>query len=141
MKRSAALLLAILCSTGYAQNPLTAAVQSISNTGVFAFGGVGFIGKTSQGEIDFRVIESQPPTVALEEFEKIYAAGDAEAKSYALVGIRQLDKKRFNELLQSLQDSPQKVMTMQGCILQKQKLVDVAKTIGAGGYDGYLKAR
>ncbi len=116
-------------------------MQGISNTGVFAFGGVGFIGKTSQGEIDFRVIESQPPTVALEEFEKIYAAGDAEAKSYALVGIRQFDRKRFNELLQSLQGSEQRVMTMQGCILQKQKLVDVAKTIDAGGYDTYLKAR
>jgi hypothetical protein len=141
MKRSAALLLAILCGAGYAQNPLAAAVLNISNTGVFAFGGVGFIGKTSQGEIDFRVIESQPPTVALEEFERVYATGDAAAKSYALVGIRQLDRKRFNELLQSLQDSQQNVLTMQGCVLQKQKLVDVVKTIDAGGYDGYMKAQ
>jgi hypothetical protein len=140
MKRTAALLLAILCNAGYAQNPL-AAVKSISNTGIFAFGGVGFAGKTSQGEIDFRVIESQPPTVALEEFEKVYATGDAAAKSYALVGIRQLDRNRFNELLRSLQDSEQKVMTMQGCILQKQKLADVAKSIDAGSYDGYLQAR
>jgi hypothetical protein len=141
MKRSAALLLAILCSAAYAQNPLAAAVQSISKTGIFAFGGVGFAGKTSQGEIDFRIIESQPPTVALEDFEKVFATGDAAAKCYALVGIRQLDRKRFNELMQSLQDSQQNVMTMQGCILQKQKLADVVKTIDAGSYDGYLKPR
>lgn len=141
MKSTAALLLAILCSAGYAQNPLTAAVQSISKTGIFAFGGVGFAGKTSQGEIDFRVIDSQPPTVALDEFEKVYATGDAAAKSYALVVIRQLDRKRFNEILQSLQDSQEKVMTMQGCILQKQKLADIVKTIDAGSYDGYLQAR
>jgi hypothetical protein len=134
-------VLTILCSAGYAQNPLAASVQRISQTSVFAFGGTGFAGKTSQGEIDFRVIESQPSTVALESFETIYAGGDAAAKSYALVGIRQLDEKRFNELRQSLQGSPEHVLTMQGCIVQKQNLMDVARAVDAGSYDGYLKSR
>ena len=141
MKWLAALLLAILCGTGVAQTPLAAAVQSISKTGIFAFGGVGFAGKTSQGEIDFRIIESQPPTVALEEFEKVYATGDAAAKSYALVGIRQLDRERFSELLHSLQGSQQNVLIMQGCIIQKQKLADIVRTIDAGRFDGYWEAR
>jgi hypothetical protein len=120
---------------------LSATVKSISKTSVFSFGGVGFIGKISQGEIDFRIIQSQPAAVALESFETIYAGGDAEAKSYALVGIRHLDGARFKELLQSLQGSPEHVMTMQGCIIQKQNLEDVARAVDAGNYDGYLKSR
>ena len=141
MKRSAALLLALLCSAGYAQNPLASAVKSISNTGVFAFGGVGFIGRISQGEIDFRVIQSQPAAVALASFEEIYTSGDTEAKSYALVGIRKLDGKRYKELLQSLEGSQVKVFTMEGCVIEKRNLEDVAKSIDSGGYDGYLKSR
>ncbi len=132
MKRSAAFLLAILCSVGHAQSPLEAAVQSISQTGVFAFGGVGFVGKTSQGEIDFRIIESQPAKAALENFEEIYANGDAAAKSYALVGIRQLDKERFDELFQSLQGSQEKVFTMQGCVMERRNLADIAKSNQCG---------
>ncbi len=141
MKRSAALLLALVCSAGYAQDPLAAAVKSISNAGVFAFGGVGFIGRISQGEIDFRIIQSQPAAVALASFEEIYTSGDIEAKSYALVGIRKLDEKRYKELLQSLEGSQEKVFTMQGCIIEKRNLEDVAKSIDSGGYDGYLKQR
>ena len=116
-------------------------MQSIEKSSVFAFGGVGFAGKTSQGEVDFRAIDSQPAAVALENFKRVYAGGDVAAKSYALVGIRQLDGKRFNELLQSLQDSPEKVLTMQGCILERRNLLDVARSIASGSYDGYLKSR
>jgi hypothetical protein len=141
LKISAALLLAILCGVAYAQDPLAAAVKSISNAGVFAFGGVGFIGKTSQGELDFRVIESQPSAVALADFEKVYAEGGAASKSYALVAIRQLDRTRSNELLRSLKGSQDKVFIMQGCILQTENLGDIAKAISQGSYDGYWRSR
>ena len=141
MKQFAAVLLVLLCSVAPAQDTLSAAVKSIAKTGVFAFGGVGFAGKISQGEIDFRVIQSQPPAVALGSLEKIYAIGDPAAKSYALVGIRQLDGKRFKELLQSLEGSQEKVLTMQGCIIERHHLADVAKAIDAGSYDGRLKPR
>ena len=141
MKRIAAFLLVLLLSAAPAQDTLSATVKSITKTGVFAFGGVGFIGKISQGEIDFRVIRSQPAAVALASFEKIYATGDPEAKSYALAGIRQLDETRFKELLRSMDGSQEMVLTMEGCIMERRRLVDIAKAIDAGNYDDWLKAR
>jgi len=131
----------LICSVAAAQDALATAVKSITNTGVFAFGGVGFIGKISEGEVDFRVIQAQPATVALASFEKIYATGDAAAKSYALAGIRQLDETRFKKLLQSLDNSQETVFTMHGCIMEKQRLADIAKAIEAGSYDSWLKPR
>ncbi len=139
VKRFAAALIVLICSVAAAQNALSAAVKRISDTGVFAFGGVGFIGKISEGEIDFRVIQAQPAAVALASFEKIYATGDAAAKSYALAGIRQLDKTRFEELLQHLDSSQETVFTMQGCVMEKHRLADIAKAIDAGSYDSWLK--
>jgi hypothetical protein len=120
---------------------LSATVKSLAKTGVFAFGGVGFIGKISQGEIDFRAIQSQPAAVALSSLETIYATGDPAAKSYALAGIRQLDRERFKGILLSLDGSQQEVFTMEGCIMERRRLVDVAKAIDAGSYDDWLKPR
>lgn len=141
MKHFSAALLVLICSVASAQDTLSAAVKSLAKTGVFAFGGVGFVGKISQGEIDFRVIQSQPATVALASFETIYATGDAAAKGYALAGIRQLDGARFKELLQSLAGSQETVFTMHGCVMERHRLVDVANAIDAGSYDGWLKPR
>jgi hypothetical protein len=141
VKRIAAALLVLICGVASAQDALSTAVKSMTKTGVFAFGGVGFVGKISQGELDFRVIQSQPPAVALASFEKIYATGDAAAKIYALAGIRQLDHGRFELLLQSLEGSQETVFTMQGCIMEKRRLGEIAKAIDAGNYDSWLKPR
>jgi hypothetical protein len=139
IKTMAALLVGLLCSVGYSQDPLAGAVQRLSNTGVFAFGGVGFIGKISQGEIDFRAIQSQPPQVALRSFELVFATGDAAGRSYALAGIRQLDAVHSKELLRSLDSSNEKVMTMQGCVMESHRLADIVKAIDSGRYDDRLK--
>ncbi len=131
----------MVCSVAPAQDTLSATVKSLTKTGVFAFGGVGFIGKISQGEIDFRAIQSQPDAVALVSFETVYSTGDPAGKSYALAGIRQLDRERFKAILLSLDGSQEKVFTMEGCIMERRRLVDVANAIDAGSYDDWLKPR
>ncbi len=141
MKRFAAVLLVTLCSMAHAQDTLSATVKSLAKTGVFAFGGIGFVGKISQGEIDFRAIQSQPAAAALASFETIYADGDSAAKGYALAGIRQLDQERFKEILRSLDGSQEEVFTMEGCVMERRRLVEVARAIDAGSYDGWLKPR
>jgi hypothetical protein len=141
LKRFAAVLLVLFCSIAPAQEALSTAVKNLTNIGVFAFGGVGFVGKISEGEIDFRVIRSQPTAVALSSFETIYATGDPAAKVYALAGIRQLDRERFKEIVLSLDGSQEKVFTMEGCIMERRRLVDVAKAIDVGSYDDWLKPR
>ncbi|MDR3753631.1 MAG: hypothetical protein P4K93_08260 [Terracidiphilus sp.] len=138
MKRLALSLFLLFSSIAPAQDKPSAAVKSMSTTAVFAFGGVGFAGVTSQGEKDFRVIYDQPPDAALKSFELVYATGDSEAKSYALVGIHKLDEKRFGELLASLKGSEEKVITMRGCIMEKQSMAEVAKEIQSGQFDYWL---
>jgi hypothetical protein len=82
----------LLLGTGVrAQKSLLGALQGIATVKVFAFGGVGFAGKTSEGETDFRVIVAQPANVALDALEKLYAVDNPQAKAYALAGIRKLD--------------------------------------------------
>lgn len=141
MKRFAAVLLVMVCSVASAQDTLSATVKSLSKTGMFAFGGVGFIGKISQGEIDFRAIQSQPAAVALATFETVYSTGDAPAQIYALAGIRQLDKVRFKELYRTLDRSDEKVLVGEGCILQWRRVGELAKAIDAGSYDSRLTPR
>jgi hypothetical protein len=136
-----ALLMAFACGIAGAEDSLKVATQRLSETAMFAFGGVGFIGRITQGERDFRVIQSQPPAVALESFEEIYAHGSAAGKIYALAGIRQLDPDRETELLKSLQGSDEKVMTMAGCVIESRRMIDLAKAIDSGSYDSYIKVR
>jgi hypothetical protein len=141
MKGAAIALLFLFCGIAYTQDALSKAVESISKAKVFAFGGVGYAGRTSQGESDFRVIQVQSPAVALQLFEKVFSGGSSEAKSYALAGIRQLDEKRFKELLQSLRDSKEMVQTMDGCNVETHSLVEVAREIDSGHYDPWINRR
>lgn len=75
-----------------AEQPADPPLHGLAGVGVFAFGGVGIAGVTSQGEKDYRVILSR--SSALAEFEKLFATGNPQAKAYALVGIRALDVDR-----------------------------------------------
>jgi len=94
------------------RDPHAAAIGRLSEVDVFAFGGVGFAGQTSKGEIDFRLVLSQPSPVALSALEKLYATGNPQARSYALFGIRKIKPSRFKELLTSAEASKDKVDVM-----------------------------
>jgi hypothetical protein len=143
LKRLTSVLLVAVCGVALAQSAGSDsdAVKRLSKVRMFAFGGVGFAGVTSQGEKDFRVIFAEPPATSLARFENLYADGTPEAKSYALAGIRKLDGSHFKELLQTLQSSQEKVMTMQGCIIEDRTMAQVAKSIDSGQYDFWLKPR
>ncbi len=56
-----------------AQAPVEQNIQNMAQVGFFAFGGVGYAATTSAGELDFRAIMSEPPDLALAQFEKVYA--------------------------------------------------------------------
>jgi hypothetical protein len=68
------------------------------------------------------------------DFEKLVSVGNLEAKCYALVGIRALDRNRFHELYHSMRDSKEKVLTQDGCIESYAMLTAVLKRIEAGEY-------
>jgi hypothetical protein len=110
-------------------NPI---VDRMSKVDLFAFGGVGFASVISQGETDCRLILSRPFAEA--NFEKLFAAGNPQAKCYALVGIRKLNPERFKALSSSLRSSKTKVSTMRGCMMSHETIAALIQRIQAGEY-------
>jgi len=117
-----------------ADDRVDAAVNRLSSVQRFAFGGVGYAGVTSKGEIDFKLVISEPRQDALNAFEKLYAAGNPQGKAYALSGMKKLNPKRFKELLASLAASKDEVEVMRGCIVSHELLRDLASQIDKGKF-------
>jgi hypothetical protein len=125
----------LLCGvSARADEHVDAAVRRLASVGIFAFGGVGYAGGTSKGEIVFKLVFSQPPPVALAAFEKLYANGNPQGKSYALSGIKKLNPNRFKELLATAVASTDEVEVMRGCIISHESLREVAKQIASGKF-------
>ncbi len=147
MKHWTALVLLMFSIVAHADDTLDITKPSVNpvlkrlaTTDVFAFGPVGFFGTTSQGEADFNIIMRQEPKAAMEALEKLYAQGHAQAKSYALVGIRKLDGRRFHELLTTLQTPDEVVKTQGGCMVGHNSLRGIAEQIKRGAYDRWRPA-
>ena len=117
-----------------ANDSVDAAVNRLSTVEKFAFGGVGYAGVTSKGEIDFKFVLAQPQSTALSAFEKLYATGNTQGKSYALAGIKKLAPQRFKELAAAIAKSTDEVEVMRGCIVSHEALRDVAKQIDQGKF-------
>lgn len=113
-------------------HPPDAVVEHLAKVGVFAFGTVGYTAIISPGEKDYKTVLNR--NSALEDFEKLYTAGNLQAKCYALVGIHRLDPKRFSELIRPLRDSKETVTTMTGCILSREAFGDIIKQIESGRF-------
>ena len=134
LKRCLAMLMLFCGVAALADDSLDAAVKRLSTVETFAFGGVGYLGVPSKGEIDFKVVLSKPQPVALAAFENLYAMGNPQGKSYALSGLKKLNSNRFKELLASAEGSTDEVEVMRGCIMSHELLRDVAEQIDRGKF-------
>ena len=139
MKSWIAITLLWVSAIAFSQDSTSVTPQRISTARVFAFGGIGYAGITSEGEKDFKVIMSLPSAEAIVAFERLYATGNPQAKSYALAGIRKLDKTRFSDLLVSIHTSELKVQTESGCILSQRPIREVAMDLNSGKYDPWIR--
>ena len=106
---------------------------------MFAFGSVGFGGRVSEEEHQFKAILALEPAQAKQKLEKLYSSGNPQAMSYALAGMRKLDRKRYTELLVSARASGLIVTTMRGCIMSQEKLRTVADDLDSGIYNVWLR--
>jgi hypothetical protein len=80
-----------------------------------------------------------PSDTAKQRFERIYSSGNPQAMSYALAGMRKLDRKRYSELIASARTSDAPVHTMSGCIMTNEKLRKIADELDSGKYDPWLR--
>jgi hypothetical protein len=127
--------LLLLCGVAApAEDSVDAAVSRLSTVERFAFGGTGYAGVTSKGELDFKVVLSQPRPAALTAFERLFATGNPQGKSYALSGVKKLNPEKFKELLASASASTEQVEVMRGCIVSHESLREVAKQIDRGEF-------
>jgi ADP-heptose:LPS heptosyltransferase len=131
----AALLLTI--AVAQTTGPFEAAFNRLAKVEHFAFGLIGYAPQISQGQKDYELILSRPS--ALAGFERLYIAGNPEARAYALVGIRKINPERFKQLAQPLRNSQEKVVTMSGCLIRNDTFAGVIRNIESGNYDSYRK--
>ena len=124
-------------SVALAGDSVDSVLGRLARVGQFAFGGTGYAGVISQGEKDYRVILSRPSAEA--DFETLFAVGNPQGKSYALVGIRALDPSRFKKVSAPLRDSGEEVVTQTGCIIYHESLGIVLRRITAGDYAMYSR--
>jgi hypothetical protein len=102
----------------------------------FAFGGVGFAGIPSEGELAFRAVLAG--TNPLPYFKAIFTNGTVEAKLYALCAIRLLSPHEFDKYASAILSSNAVVRTMSGCIGLEEPVADVLGRIKRGSYDRYF---
>lgn len=114
------------------QPSVESAIHRLSTVPIFAIGGVGFAGSTSQGEKDFLVVLGD--THAMQNFEDLYQHGNAQARAYALLGIYSIDPAQFHALSSPMSKSTEKVKTMSGCIMSTKTFGAIVREIGAGGF-------
>lgn len=110
-----------------------ALVARFAKVSLFAFGGIGFAGVTSDGERYYNEVMSRPNRQDL--LEKVFETGTPAAKCYALVGIHSQNGARFRVLAATLHSSESHVLTAHGCIMGPQRLSSVVHSIEAGAYD------
>ena len=103
----------------------------------FAFGGVGYAGVTSAGERAYRSIASGTNALAL--FSAALTNGNAQAKLYALCGIRQLSPRTFDTHAKPLLIANPEVETMSGCLVRREFATNVLARTASGSYDVYIK--
>lgn len=122
-----------------AEADLARSQETLEVAKVFAFGGIGFAGATSQEELAFESILDLPSDTAKPRLEKLYSSGNPQAMSYALAGMRKIDRKRYAEMIFSARRSDATVHTMTGCIMSNERFLQIAEELDAGRYDPWLR--
>ena len=123
----------ILFTTGATWAGEKVAAITLSEIRLFAFGGIGFAGTTSEGEVAFNNVMASKTGAA--DFAQILKTGGPEAQCYALVGLRLKDRPAFDEQVKHFATSKQEVQTCAGCMMSKQPMSSVVANIQKGWYD------
>ncbi len=108
-------------------------VEKLEKTPIFAFGGIGIAGTVSEGEAAFHALSSSDS--AESDFLRLLKTGNAQAKCYALVGLRVKSRALFNEQVKQFVSSKEEVQTCAGCMMSKLPMSSVVKSIQHGDYD------
>lgn len=131
------------------------AYQALMNVELFALGGIGEAGVTSEGEkvLDILVKEKE----AIPALKNLVKNAKPEGALYALFGLRMLKCKCFNQEIENFKKNPEllirnpenqfleieagSVARMSGCKMFNQKGLEVAEEIATGKFDDWIKLK
>lgn len=139
VRRVLAVIVALLVIGGVVMAGEKLAVEMLTKVPLFAFGGIGYAGTTSEGEMAFESVLAAESAEA--DFLRILKKGTPEAQCYALVGLRLKDRPQFAEQVKPFALSKQTVKTCAGCIRGTQPMYSVVTNIQHGVYDDQAKAK
>jgi hypothetical protein len=113
-------------------------VQRLLQVNLFAFGGIGVGGRTSEGEDAFGAIVRKKEAIRF--ILAVFEYGGDHAKCYALVALRESSPQLFRESIARLRKNPPKEITMMsGCLMSHPKPEKVLAAIEAGSYATWFK--
>jgi len=115
------------------------AVKTLAETPIFAFGGIGYAGITSQGENAFRNVLASDSAAA--DFLRVVKIGNPQAQCYGLIGLRLKDRAAYDEQVKHFVTSRKEVQTCAGCMMSKQLILSVVANIRNGAFDKQAEAR
>lgn len=128
------LLAGLLMAAGaHAADP----VKKLASIHDFAFGGIGVVGITSEGELAFREILKRP--TAEIDFAGLLESGNAQARCYALAALHVLNPKAYAARSAQFARNKSTVSTIAGCIKMELPMSSVVANITAGRYDRFVK--
>lgn len=130
-------LLILMCGFASAGEP--AAVEKLAKTPLFAFGGIGFAGTTSDGEIAFHKVFASESAEG--DFLHLLKSGNSQANCYALVGLRLKNRAVYQEQVTAFISSKRVVQTCAGCVMAKLPMSSVVAGIQRGDYDDQASAK
>ena len=123
MKLPTTLLVAMFASCLVSPANAIAAEDNLAKAPYFAFGGVGFAGTTSEGEVAYKKMLACDD--AEDQLVKIFESGTNPAKAYALHGLHSLKSKRYPEFKKRFLKKAPSVKRMSGCIMGKETAAQI----------------
>lgn len=113
-------------------------VQRMLKVTCFAFGPVGFVGGTSEGEAAFAQIVRKKEVIRY--ILACFEHGAVHARCYALVALRESSPSFFRAAIAAMRKNPpKKITTMSGCVISEEEPEKILAAIESGAYAGYFK--
>jgi hypothetical protein len=101
--------------------------DAVKSARMFAIGGIGITGVTSDEEVALRKIRDAPD--AQEKLRRLLNEGTAAGKMYALFALKQLDTPDYDALAKPFRNSNVPLQRIQGCIISTAKTTNVVQWI------------
>jgi len=124
-------------TSGYDHFDNIESIKMLEKSQCFLVGRMGPAGVVPKEEIVLcKIMKRDDASAVLEE---LYSRGSPAGKLYALLGLRFINKAKYEELTPQLKQSTDKVETQAGCIVFVETVQAIISHMEAGNYDYYIQ--